>query len=116
MCISLKRAYDAPSKSDGRRILVERLWPRGLRKNVAKIHLWMKDAAPSSQLRRWFNHDSSKWSRFKARYYAELKAKSGTIEVLLHEVRRGKATFVFASREKRFNNAVALKEYIERRL
>jgi uncharacterized protein YeaO (DUF488 family) len=114
MSISLKRAYEAPSRSDGFRILVERLWPRGLSKQDAKIDLWPKGAAPSTELRRWFNHEPDKWAEFKRRYFKELGTRQESLEPILEHVRAGPVTFVFASRESRFNNAVALKEYVER--
>ncbi|MGB3563807.1 MAG: DUF488 family protein [Thermoanaerobaculia bacterium] len=114
MSIALKRAYETPSPSDGCRILVERLWPRGLSKQDAKIDLWPKDAAPSTELRRWFNHDPAKWAEFKRRYQKELDARQESLEPILERVRAGRVTFVFSSRESQFNNAVALKEYVER--
>jgi uncharacterized protein YeaO (DUF488 family) len=113
--ISLKRAYDAPSRSDGCRILVERLWPRGLSKQDAKIDLWPKEAAPSTELRRWFNHDPGKWPEFKRRYFKELRSRENSMDPILERLGSGHVTFVFASRELRFNNAVALKDYVERR-
>ncbi len=114
MPISLKRAYETPSRSDGCRILVERLWPRGLSKQDAKIDLWPKEAAPSTELRRWFNHEPDKWAEFKRRYFKELRARQESLHPIHERVRAGRVTFVFASRESRFNNAVALKEYVER--
>ena len=114
MPISLKRAYEAPSRSDGCRILVERLWPRGLSKQDAKIDLWPKEAAPSTELRRWFNHEPDKWAEFKRRYFKELRARQESLRPILERVRAGRIAFVFASRESRLNNAVALKEYVER--
>ena len=114
MPISLKRAYEPPARSDGCRILVERLWPRGLSKQDAKIDLWLKSAAPSTELRRWFNHEPDKWAEFKRRYFKELRAQPESLQPIRERVRAGRATFVFASRETRFNNAVALKEYVER--
>ena len=113
--ISLKRAYETPTGSDGCRILVERLWPRGLSKRAARIDLWAKQAAPSTELRRWFDHQPEKWAEFKRRYFEELEAREGSIEAILERLRAGRVTFVFASRELRFNNAVALKEYVEGR-
>ena len=113
MSISLKRAYETPSQSDGCRILVERLWPRGLAKQDAKIDLWPKEAAPSTELRRWFNHEPDKWTEFKRRYFRELRARRESVEPILERVRAGRVTFVFGSRELRYNNAVALKEYVE---
>ena len=115
MPISLKRAYEAPSRSDGCRILVERLWPRGLSKENAQIDLWPKEAAPSAELRRWFNHEPDRWAEFKRRYFKELHIREEALQPILERVRAGRVTFVFASRESRFNNAVALKEYVERR-
>ncbi|HEX9639238.1 MAG TPA: DUF488 family protein [Acidobacteriota bacterium] len=113
MKIALKRAYQPPARSDGCRILVERLWPRGLSKQDAKIDLWAKEAAPSAELRRWFGHDPDKWAEFKRRYFRELRARSDALEPILERARAGPVTFVFAAREERFNNAVALKEYLE---
>ncbi len=114
MSITLKRVYETASQSDGCRILVDRLWPRGLSKQDAKIDLWPKEAAPSTELRRWFNHEPDKWTEFKLRYFKELGARRESLEPLLERVRAGRVTFVFASRESRFNNAVALKDYVER--
>lgn len=114
MPISLKRAYDAPSRSDGCRILVERLWPRGLSKEDAEIDLWTKEVAPSTELRRWFDHDPQKWIEFKRRYLEELHAREDAVNLIIERARAGPVTFVFSSRELRFNNAVALKEYMER--
>ncbi len=115
MSILLKRAYEPPSRSDGCRILVERLWPRGLSKQRAKIDLWAKAATPSTALRRWFNHEPAKWTEFKRRYVRELRAHPEGWEPILERVRAGRVTFVFSSREARFNNAVALKAFLERR-
>ena len=114
MQISLKRAYETPSRSDGCRILVERLWPRGLSKQEAKIDFWPKEAAPSPELRRWFNHDPGKWPEFKRRYFNELRSRENSLNPILESVGSGPVTFVFASRELRFNSAVALKEYVDR--
>jgi len=114
MSILLKRAYEPPSRSDGCRILVERLWPRGLSKQRVKIDLWAKEAAPSAVLRRWFNHDPAKWTEFKRRYVRELRAHPAAWEPILERLRAGRVTFVFASRESRHNNAVALKAFLER--
>ena len=112
--ILLKGVYEPAHPSDGCRILVERLWPRGISKTKAKIDLWAKDITPSTQLRRWFNHDPSKWTEFRRRYFGELKAGRESLEPVLERLRTGPVTFVFSSREKRFNNAVALRDYLER--
>ena len=111
--IRIKRVYEKPDEADGRRILVDRLWPRGLSKDRAKVDVWLKEIAPSTELRRWYGHDPNKWTEFKRRYAAELDAKPGIVEELLREVRTGVVTFLYSSREKQLNNAVALKEYLE---
>ncbi len=116
MPILLKRVYEKTITEDGKRILVERLWPRGLKKEEAKIDEWPKDIAPSPELRKWFSHDQSKWNEFKKRYWKELEAKPDLVSKLVEECRKSKVTFVFASREEKMNNAVALKEFIENRL
>ena len=116
MAIQLKRVYDSPNKSDGMRILVERLWPRGLSKDKAKVDLWVKELAPSTSLRKWFDHDPKKWKEFRSRYFKEIGKLDEEVEGLLEHVRRGKVTFVFASREEKLNNTVALKEFIEKHL
>jgi len=112
--IVLKRAYEAPTRSDGCRVLVERLWPRGLSKADARVDLWAKEAAPSTELRRWFDHDPDKWKEFKRRYFAELRGRKAALEPIRERLAEDRVTFVFGSRELEFNNAVALKEYLER--
>ncbi len=111
--IRLKRVYDEPEEGDGRRILVDRLWPRGLSKEKARVDGWMKEIAPSTELRRWYGHDPDKWTEFKKRYAAELDANHDAVEEIVKEVRAGAVTFLYSSREDQRNNAVALKEYIE---
>lgn len=111
--IQIKRVYEEPEESDGRRILVDRLWPRGLSKEKAKVDLWLKEIAPSTELRRWYGHDSMKWTEFKSRYAAELEANPGPVDEILAEVQRDIVTFLYSSKEEQLNNAVALKEYIE---
>lgn len=113
--ILLKRAYDPPAASDGERILVERLWPRGLAKARAKLAAWPKEVAPSPALRKWFDHRPERWDEFRERYFAELDTRPETVAELRARVARGTTTFVFASREERLNNAVALREYLEKR-
>lgn len=112
MNIQLKRVYEAPNPNDGKRILVERLWPRGLRKEEAQIDQWLREIAPSNELRKWYSHDPAKWIEFKKRYWAELDNKEVVAE-LAKEVKNTQVTFVFGSKEEKLNNAVALKEYIE---
>jgi uncharacterized protein YeaO (DUF488 family) len=111
--ILVKRVYEEPDEADGHRILVDRLWARGLSKDKAKVDMWIKEIAPSTQLRRWYGHDPSKWSEFKSRYAAELEANPGEIEKLLREIQAGIVTFLYSSKENQRNNAVALKEYLE---
>ena len=115
MPILLKRAYEKTTAEDGKRILVERLWPRGLKKKDAKIDEWLKEVAPTSELRKWYSHDPAKWAEFKKRYWEELDEKKGIVERLAKESKGRKVTFVFGSREEKMNNAAALKEYIERK-
>jgi uncharacterized protein YeaO (DUF488 family) len=112
--IRLKRIYEPTEASDGARVLVERLWPRGISKQSARLALWARELAPSTELRKWFNHDPERWEEFKTRYFAELDGRSELFEPLLALTRAGTVTFVFASREERLNNAVALREYVER--
>lgn len=116
MNINLKRIYEPAAKSDGTRILVERLWPRGVSKEQAKIDYWAKEAAPSSDLRKWFGHDPKKWPQFQKRYFAELDQNPAAIEALEPYLGGGETvTFVFASKEERYNNAVALRDYLQAR-
>lgn len=116
MRIILKRIYDKPDVEDGLRILVERLLPRGLSKKDAKVDQWVKGAAPSTELRKWFGHDASKWKEFRKRYYQELDKKPDVVEKLLKILKRNEQiTFVFASRERKYNNSAALKDYLESR-
>ena len=113
MVIRIKRAYETPTEDDGYRILVDRLWPRGISKAKAKIDFWPKELAPSTDLRRWYGHDPAKWSEFKSRYFAELDANIELIKELFDYVRRGTVTFIYSSKEQDLNNAVALRGYIE---
>lgn len=113
--IQVKRAYDPPSRDDGVRVLVDRLWPRGLSKARASIDLWVKEVAPSKTLRRWFNHDPDKWSEFRRRYAAELDEKRAAVAALLGAVRRGRVTLLFTSEDPDYNNAVALQNYLSNR-
>ena len=115
MAIQLKRAYDKPQKSDGFRVLIDRIWPRGIRKEDLKLDQWLRTLAPSTELRQWFGHDPEKWDEFRKRYFRELDTHSEEIELLREKMRAGPLTIVFGSREERFNNATALKEYLEKR-
>ena len=115
MPIKLKRVYEEPLPSDGKRVLVERLWPRGLSKERAKVDLWLKEAAPSTELRKWFSHDPAKWEEFKKRYFTELDENPGVLDPIYEITNKNTVTFVFASKEETFNNSAALKEYLENR-
>lgn len=110
--IKIKRVYDKPSKDDGRRILIDRLWPRGLRKEDARIDAWMKDLAPSSELRKWFGHDPDKWTAFRKCFFSELDGHRDLVEEIVGLARKGTVTLLFGSKEERINNAVALKDYL----
>ncbi len=111
--IRLKRAYDAPEPDDGCRVLVDRLWPRGITKEDAHIDLWLKDIAPSNELRKWFNHDPERWGEFRQRYRAEIEQQPETMEQLMAEIRKGRITLVYGAKDEQHNNAVALKEFVE---
>ena len=113
--IHLKRAYDDPSPDDGLRILVERLWPRGVTREHAALDLWAKEVAPSPALRKWFSHDPAKWGQFKRRYWQELSRNPDAIDVLRHHIRKGPVTFVYAAHDERYNAAVALNAFLGRR-
>ncbi|RPJ32931.1 MAG: DUF488 family protein [Deltaproteobacteria bacterium] len=112
MKIGIKRVYEKSAKQDGFRILVDRLWPRGLTKNKAQIDFWPKNLAPSNELRQWYGHDPAKWGEFKSRYFGELQKNPELVQELLSQVRRGPVTFLYSSKEERINNAVALREYL----
>ena len=116
MPISLKRVHEKSSLKDGKRILVERLWSRGLKKDEARIDEWLREVAPSTELRKWFGHDPAKWDEFKERYWKELDKKKDIISKLAKERLENKVTFVFAAKDQQYNNAVALKKYIENQL
>jgi len=114
MTIRLKRVYDSPDEDDGFRVLVERLWPRGLTKERAQIDLWVKEAGASTELRKWFGHDPAKWEEFRRKYFEELDGRPQVIQQLSDMIRKYKTvTFLFAARDPEHNNAVALKEYLE---
>lgn len=110
--IQLKRAYDAAGKEDGTRLLVERLWPRGVKKEDLRLDGWLKDVAPSTELRKWFNHDPEKWAEFRRRYFAELKERPEALEPIVKAARKGRVTLIFSSHDAEHNNAVALREYL----
>lgn len=110
MCIAIKRVYD-PVGDDGTRILVDRLWPRGVSKDSFK-GLWIKEVAPSTELRKWFNHQPDKWLEFKRRYFAELDSRPDSVEKIVNFVQDGSVTLLYSSKNKELNHAVALLEYL----
>lgn len=116
--LKVKRIYEKPSPADGQRFLVDRLWPRGLKKEDAHLQAWLKDLAPSTDLRRWFSHDPQHWEEFQQRYVKELEdpQKAPQIKILLERARQGIATLVFAAKDTKKNNAVVLKQYLEQQL
>jgi uncharacterized protein YeaO (DUF488 family) len=116
MTIDLKRAYDPPAKGDGHRILVDRVWPRGITRDDLQIDGWLKDLAPSNGLRKWFGHDPAKWDEFRRRYALELEQRSEALGELVEEARTGHVTLIFSAKDTEHNNAVALREHLERRL
>ena len=113
MTILLKRVYELPDSDDGFRVLVDRLWPRGVSKSAACIDLWLKDIAPSTGLRKWFDHDPAKWIEFRDRYFRELRRNPETVEDLAERMSRGVVTLVYGAKDMEHNHAVALKEYLE---
>ncbi len=115
MAIKLKRAYEPAAPGDGVRYLVERLWPRGMKKAELRLDAWIKDVAPSGELRRWFGHDPAKWREFRRRYARELEAHVGAWEPILAAARRGPVTLLYSARDTEHNNAMALKGFLEAR-
>lgn len=113
MAIHTKRVYEKPARSDGYRILIDRLWPRGLSKDDAKVDFWAKSIAPSNDLRKWYGHDPKKWDEFRRRYFAELDANPDGLAELVRHLESETVTLVFGSREDTLNNAAALREYLE---
>ena len=113
MRLRTKRVYEGSASADGRRILVDRLWPRGFTKAKAKIDFWAKTVAPSNELRKWYGHDPDKWDQFRQRYFGELDANAEAVAELRTQLGHGTVTLVFGSKETRLNNASALKEYLE---
>lgn len=109
MAIQIKRVYESPADTDGKRILVDRLWPRGLTKEKAKVDLWLKDIAPTTSLRKWFAHDPEKWKEFQERYLVELNNNKENVALLKNEVRKGTVTLVYGAKDKEHNEALFLK-------
>ncbi|BCA78240.1 DUF488 domain-containing protein [Desulfuromonas sp. AOP6] len=115
MSLYLKRAFEPPQPQDGYRVLVDGLWPRGLSKDALQVQEWLKEIAPSRELRRWFGHDPDRWEEFRRRYFEELEAKGEALTELRERARQGTLTLVYAARDEEHNNAVALRDYLLRR-
>ena len=114
--IKLKRVYESMGDNDGKKFLVERLWPRGVKKTALADAVWLKDVAPSTELRKWFGHDPNKWAEFQRRYRPELKRHEEALEPILHAARHGTVTLLYSSHDPEHNNAVVLREYLEAKL
>ena len=112
MKLTIKRVYDEPDKDDGTRILIDRLWPRGLSKEKARVDLWLKEIAPSTELRTWFAHDPAKWTEFKTRYRAELKHNSEQLTVLKQAIAKGPVTLLYGAKDEQHNDAIVLQELL----
>ena len=114
MHIKIKRVYEQPEKMDGERILVDRLWPRGLTKEKADVDLWLKEIAPSTELRRWFAHDPKKWKTFRRRYETEIRHNDDLIKILKQRARERTVTLIYGARDEKHNEALVLKQFLER--
>ena len=112
MTIQLKRAYEKPERADGTRILVDRLWPRGLTKEKAAVDLWLKEIAPTTELRKWFNHEPKKWAGFRTRYDKELRTHQDQIEQIIRAAKDGTVTLVYAARDESHNEAIVLRDLL----
>lgn len=115
MKVNIKRVYEKPCKEDGIRILVDRLWPRGLTKAKTDIDLWLKEVAPSTELRKWFGHDPHKWKEFQRRYHQEFKKNKAQIAVLKEQAKKGVITLVYGAKDEEHNAALVLKEWLVNR-
>ena len=114
--LKVKRAYEVAARSDGKRFLVERLWPRGIKKSDLQIDAWLKDVAPSTELRRWFSHDPAKWQEFRRRYSAELERNPQSWQPIIEAARQKTVTLIYSSHDSEHNNALALRDYLANKL
>ena len=114
MELKIKRVYENPKQDDGKRILVDRLWPRGLTKEKASIDLWLKDIAPTTELRKWFGHDPKKWKKFQERYHQELNNNKEQVSILYEQLKKGVVTLVYGAKDEEHNEALVLKEWLNR--
>jgi uncharacterized protein YeaO (DUF488 family) len=114
MRIQVKRVYEPTATSDGFRVLVDRLWPRGISKEAAKLDLWLPDLGPSTSLRKWFNHDPARWSEFQRRYHAELKTKAALLAIITEQAKTRPVTLLYSAKDEQHNQAVALRSFLKR--
>jgi uncharacterized protein YeaO (DUF488 family) len=114
MTLHIKRVYEPKARGDGTRILVDRLWPRGLRKTEADVDIWLKEISPSPQLRKWFGHDPAKWDEFRSRYTDELRENASAVEELRLEIKKANVTLLYGAKDEEHNQAVALAEFLEK--
>jgi uncharacterized protein YeaO (DUF488 family) len=114
--IALKSAYAKAEQTDGQRILIDRLWPRGVSKEQLKLAAWRKELAPSNELRQWFRHDPARWEEFRRRYFAELAAREELVTEFIGQIGKGPVTLIFAAGDQQHNNAVALRDYLEEKM
>jgi uncharacterized protein YeaO (DUF488 family) len=114
MTVKIKRVYETPDANDGKRILVDRLWPRGLTKEKADVDLWLKDIAPTTDLRKWFSHDPAKWEEFKKRYFDELKNNKEPVSLLKNEIKKGPVTLIYGAKDEVHNEALVLKNMLNK--
>ncbi len=110
--LKIKRVYEKPQKEDGKRILVDRLWPRGLTKEKARIDLWLKDLAPTAELRKWFDHDPNKWKEFQKKYHQELKKNQEQVSILSEQLKKGVITLVYGAKDEEHNEALVLRDWL----
>lgn len=115
MSLQLKRVYEKPAKTDGTRVLVDRLWPRGLTKQRAAVDLWLKEIAPSTELRKWFGHDPEKWKEFRSRYRAELKSHPDEVRLITSKAREETVTLLYGARDQEHNEAIVLQQFLARK-
>lgn len=115
MDVQVRRAYDAPGRGDGYRVLVDRIWPRGVSKDDLELDAWRKEIAPSTGLRKWFGHDPKRWEEFQERYFAELEEQQDAVKELVAKARHGRVTLVYGARDTDHNQAVALSTYLRAR-
>jgi uncharacterized protein YeaO (DUF488 family) len=113
MELSIKRVYEAPAETDGTRILVDRLWPRGLSKERAQVDLWLREVAPSDELRHWFDHDPAKWDEFQTRYRDELRSAAAALQQIREHLQQGPVTLLYGAKDEVHNQAVVLQQYLQ---